>query len=72
MIKNKFGKIVSITSRVRWSRDQKYYDQAKWRGTWKLDGGALANQGIMGFFKGNLAGILNLYVIILPFFIKII
>ena len=44
--KNKFGKIVSITSRVRWSRDQKYYDQAKWRGTWKLDGGALANQGI--------------------------
>ena len=43
---NKFGKIISITSRVRWSRDQKYYDQASWRGTWKYDGGALTNQGI--------------------------
>ena len=44
--KNKFGKIVSITSRVRWSRNQKYYNQAPWRGTWKYDGGALTNQGI--------------------------
>ena len=43
---NKFGKIISITARVRWSRNQKYYDQASWRGTWKYDGGVLANQGI--------------------------
>ena len=43
---NKFGKIINITTRVRWSRNQKYYDQALWRGTWKYDGGALANQGI--------------------------
>ena len=44
--KKKFGKIINITARVRWSRYQKYYDQASWRGTWKYDGGALTNQGI--------------------------
>ena len=37
---------MTIGVRVRWLRDQSYYNQAKWRGTWKLDGGALANQGI--------------------------
>ena len=31
--KKKFGKIINITARVRWSRYQKYYDQASWRGT---------------------------------------
>lgn len=40
----RFGKLVLGTIRVRWSRDQKYYDQDKWRGTWALDGGVLANQ----------------------------
>ena len=30
--------------RVRWSRNQDYYDQDKWRGTWNLDGGVLTNQ----------------------------
>lgn len=44
--KNKIGKIVSSSVRVRWKRDQKYYNQAKWRGTWRYDGGALTNQGI--------------------------
>ena len=44
--KKKFGKIINITARVRWSRYQKYYNQASWRGTWKYDGGALTNQGI--------------------------
>ncbi|MBN2857352.1 MAG: Gfo/Idh/MocA family oxidoreductase [Candidatus Delongbacteria bacterium] len=39
-----FGKIFMGSVRVRWSRDQKYYDQDEWRGTWKLDGGVLANQ----------------------------
>ncbi len=43
---NKFGKIINITARVRWSRNQNYYNQAFWRGTWKYDGGALTNQGI--------------------------
>jgi len=39
-----FGRIFLGTVRVRWARDQKYYDQDAWRGTWKLDGGVLANQ----------------------------
>ncbi len=39
-----FGRIFMGSVRVRWARDQKYYDQDAWRGTWKLDGGVLANQ----------------------------
>ena len=32
---------------IKWWRDQKYYDQGGWRGTFKLDGGgAYMNQGI--------------------------
>lgn len=41
-----FGKIVLATVRVRWSRDQSYYNQDQWRGTKKLDGGVLSNQAI--------------------------
>jgi predicted dehydrogenase len=37
-------RLVSI--RQRWCRPQRYYDQAAWRGTYSLDGGALTNQGI--------------------------
>jgi predicted dehydrogenase len=40
----RFGKLVLGTVRVRWSRDQSYYDQDPWRGTWKYDGGVLTNQ----------------------------
>jgi predicted dehydrogenase len=40
----RFGKLVLGTVRVRWCRQQSYYDQAPWRGTWALDGGVLANQ----------------------------
>lgn len=40
----RFGKLVMGTVRVRWSRDQAYYDQDAWRGTWAMDGGVLANQ----------------------------
>lgn len=40
----RFGKLVLGTVRVRWSRNQDYYDQDKWRGTWNLDGGVLTNQ----------------------------
>ncbi len=28
------------------SRPQEYYDSAKWRGTWELDGGVFKNQAI--------------------------
>ena len=41
---NLLGNIILGTIRVRWSRTQNYYDQADWRGTWKLDGGVMANQ----------------------------
>ena len=40
----RFGKLVMGTIRVRWSRDQAYYDQAWWRGRWDMDGGVLTNQ----------------------------
>lgn len=40
----RFGKLVMGTVRVRWSRDQAYYDQNKWRGTWSMDGGVFTNQ----------------------------
>ena len=42
----RFGKLVLGTVRVRWCRDQSYYDQASWRGTWAQDGGVLTNQAI--------------------------
>lgn len=40
----RFGKLVLGTVRVRWSRNQAYYDQDAWRGTWAYDGGVFANQ----------------------------
>ncbi|QQR35325.1 Gfo/Idh/MocA family oxidoreductase [Devosia oryziradicis] len=40
----RFGKLTMGTVRVRWCRDQRYYDQDDWRGTWALDGGVLTNQ----------------------------
>lgn len=43
---DRFGKMVMGTVRVRWSRDQQYYDQDEWRGTWRFDGGVFANQAI--------------------------
>lgn len=42
--RDRFGKLVLGTIRVRWSRDQAYYDQAWWRGRWDMDGGVLTNQ----------------------------
>ena len=40
----RFGKLVMGTIRVRWCRTQEYYDHDPWRGTWRYDGGILANQ----------------------------
>jgi len=42
--KGRFGELVIGTIRVRWRRDQNYYDQKSWRGTWLFDGGVLTNQ----------------------------
>jgi predicted dehydrogenase len=44
--KGRFKKMVMGTVRVRWCRDQAYYDQDEWRGTWAHDGGVFANQAI--------------------------
>lgn len=44
MDEKRFGKLVLGTIRVRWCRDQGYYDQAWWRGRWDMDGGVLTNQ----------------------------
>src|SRR5437868_5775324 len=40
----RFGRLILGTVRVRWCRDQAYYDQDSWRGTWANDGGVLTNQ----------------------------
>ena len=42
----RFGRIINITARILWTRDQNYYDQAPWRGTRAQDGGTLMNQCI--------------------------
>ncbi len=41
---DRFGQLVLGTVRVRWCREQSYYDQDDWRGTWAMDGGVLSNQ----------------------------
>lgn len=40
----RLGKLFMGTVRVRWCRDENYYKQAPWRGTWAMDGGVLTNQ----------------------------
>lgn len=41
----RFGRIYMVTLNVFWQRPQEgYYDQAGWRGTWEMDGGAFMNQ----------------------------
>jgi UDP-N-acetyl-2-amino-2-deoxyglucuronate dehydrogenase len=42
----KIGKVALATVRLRWSRNQAYYDRDPWRGIWALDGGTLTNQTI--------------------------
>ncbi|GAA3915293.1 O-antigen biosynthesis protein WlbA [Litoribacillus peritrichatus] len=40
----RLGRVSLASVCVRWSRDQAYYDQDDWRGTWLLDGGVFSNQ----------------------------
>lgn len=42
----RFGRMMHGAAHIRWNRDQGYYDQAPWRGTWAQDGGCLMNQCI--------------------------
>lgn len=44
----RFGKLSHGSIHVRWNRNQNYYSQASWRGTWAQDGGCLMNQCIHG------------------------
>ena len=43
------GKITHASLFLDWNRPQRYYDLAKWRGTWIEDGGVSTNQGIHYF-----------------------
>ena len=43
---NRLGRIFNGMARILWTRDNNYYLQAPWRGTWALDGGTLMNQCI--------------------------
>ena len=45
----RFGRLSHGSIHVRWNRNQGYYDQAPWRGTWAQDGGALMSECIHGF-----------------------
>ncbi len=40
----RFGRIHMVHLNVFWTRPQAYYDSARWRGTWEMDGGAFMNQ----------------------------
>lgn len=44
----RFGRLSHGSIHVRWNRNQNYYTQAPWRGTWAEDGGCLMNQCIHG------------------------
>ncbi|MDY0288974.1 MAG: Gfo/Idh/MocA family oxidoreductase [Sphaerochaeta sp.] len=45
---DRFGKLSHGSIHVRWNRNEGYYTQAPWRGTWAQDGGALMNQCLHG------------------------
>jgi len=44
----RFGQLSHGSIHVRWNRNEDYYTQAPWRGTWAQDGGCLMNQCIHG------------------------
>jgi UDP-N-acetyl-2-amino-2-deoxyglucuronate dehydrogenase len=54
-----FGKLLLVDVRMKWYRDQAYYDKGAWRGTWAMDGGgSLMNQGahamdLLAWFAGR-------------------
>ena len=42
--KGRFGKLFHGMVQIRWNRNEAYYAEAPWRGTWEQDGGTLMNQ----------------------------
>jgi predicted dehydrogenase len=41
---NRFGRVLHGMVQIRWNRNDAYYGEAPWRGTWAMDGGTLMNQ----------------------------
>jgi predicted dehydrogenase len=41
---HRFGKVLHGAIQIRWNRNDAYYAEAPWRGTWEQDGGTLMNQ----------------------------
>lgn len=61
----RLGRLVLGTVRLRWSRDQAYYDSASWRGTWAHDGGVFMNQAVhhidmLTWFMGSVESVRSL------------
>jgi UDP-N-acetyl-2-amino-2-deoxyglucuronate dehydrogenase len=42
----RFGKLAHGVASIRWHRNQAYFEQDSWHGTWEHDGGVLMNQSI--------------------------
>ncbi len=65
----KLGKLILGTFAVKWYRNQKYYDDGGWRGTWAMDGGgSLMNQAVhtvdlMQWLMGDVASVSGTYSI---------
>ena len=62
LAQGRFGKLVLGTVRLRWTRDQAYYDSESWRGTWAHDGGVFMNQAVhhidmLTWFMGNVESV---------------
>ena len=59
----RLGRIILGTFGVKWYRDQAYYDNGGWRGTWEMDGGgSLMNQSVhtvdlMQWLMGEVASV---------------
>ena len=46
LVDGRFGKLTHGVASIRWYRDQQYFEQDNWHGTWAQDGGVLMNQSI--------------------------
>jgi predicted dehydrogenase len=62
LAQGRFGRLVLGTVRLRWMRDQKYYDSESWRGTWSHDGGVFMNQAahhidMLTWFMGHVESV---------------
>ena len=59
----RLGSLILGTFAVKWYRDQAYYDNGGWRGTWEMDGGgSLMNQAVhtvdlMQWLMGDVASV---------------